>query len=122
MKNQQLFMALGVFCFLGVIVVVAIVKYDTADEAMQVFAGLWGALGAGVGLVFAHFFTQGTMQKVMDSASATTDVAKGMTKQMDGQQEQIATMHEEMSAMRKDLVNAMGALEPDVARTIKGTS
>ena len=67
--------ALGIFGVLGAIVIAAIFSYDTADEAMTVFAGMWGALGAGVGLVFAYFFTRGPITEAKDMARDARDTA-----------------------------------------------
>ncbi len=67
--------ALGIFGVLGAIVIAAILRYDTADEAMTVFAGMWGALGAGVGLVFAYFFTRGPITEAKEMAHDAKDTA-----------------------------------------------
>jgi uncharacterized membrane protein HdeD (DUF308 family) len=78
--------ALGIFLVLGGIVITAIVKYDTPDEAMKVFAGLWGALGAGVGLLFAYFFTRGPLSEAKEmarDAKDTADSAMSMAKEID---------------------------------------
>lgn len=78
--------ALGIFVMLGGIVMTAIISYDTPDEAMKVFAGLWGALGAGVGLLFAYFFTRGPIgeaKEMAKDAKAIADSAMLMAKEID---------------------------------------
>lgn len=78
--------ALGIFGVLGAVVIAAIVRYETADEAMTVFAGMWGALGAGVGLLFGYFFTRGPVREAKEmakDASDKADIAMDMAKEID---------------------------------------
>jgi hypothetical protein len=76
--------ALGIFGVLGGIVIAAIIRYETPDEAMTVFGGVWGALGAGIGLVFAYFFTRGPIneaQKMAEKANAMAETANEMAEE-----------------------------------------
>jgi hypothetical protein len=68
----------------GGIVIAAIIRYETPDEAMTVFGGVWGALGAGIGLVFAYFFTRGPIneaQKMAEKANAMAETANEMAEE-----------------------------------------
>lgn len=77
--------ALTVFVLFGAIILSAIFRYETAEEAMRVFAGLWGAFGAGIGLLFGYFFTRGPMmeaKEMSDKAMGKADKAMNMTHEL----------------------------------------
>ncbi len=71
------------FLLFAAIIIAAIYRYDTAAEAMAVFGGLWGAFGAGIGLLFAYFFTRGPITEAKVMATKAMDKASDASSKAD---------------------------------------
>jgi hypothetical protein len=131
-KWPSALVALGVFALIGTIVVTAILKYATVDEAMTVFSGLWGALGAGVGLLFAYFFTRGTVQQAQTTAIAAKEssddahkmaqsamaLTSSMKDELVASRQQMAEMYRGMKNTNQTLLGAVAEMEPNQAKSL----
>src|SRR5215210_3907473 len=84
--------ALGILLLIGAMSVTAIIRYDTVEEALQIWSAVTGLLGVVTGAVVAYFFTRGTVETARQSAQ--------------GLQEVVARAQEQEVALREALEEA----------------
>ena len=111
--------ALGILLLIGAMSVTAIIRYDTVEEALQIWSAVTGLLGVVTGAVVAYFFTRGTVETARQSAQ--------------GLQEVVATAQEEETALRKAfeeawlrvrenkdaLTTCMSRIDPELAQQLE---
>src|SRR3712207_8876806 len=91
--------ALGILLLIGAMSVTAIIRYDTVEEALQIWSAVTGLLGVVTGAVVAYFFTRGTVETARQSAQSLQEVAAT------AQEQQIALREAREEAGRREREN-----------------
>jgi hypothetical protein len=107
--------ALGILVLIGAMSVTAIIRYDTVEEALKIWAAVTGLLGVVTGAVVAYFFTRGTVETARQSAQSLQEVAE----RAQGEEVALREAREEAGQRLREnkdaLVIVMSRLEPNVA-------
>lgn len=98
--------AIAIVVVLGLLGGAAILRYAAAD-ALQIWAGLTGALGAVIGAIGTYFFTRETVRTAQDQAAAAVSAA--------------ALQEERASLAFRALTQTAGHLEPERWAHLKET-
>jgi len=111
--------ALGILLLIGAMSVTAIIRYDTVEEALQIWSAVTGLLGVVTGAVVAYFFTRGTVETARQSAQSLQEVAAT------AQEQQIALREAREEAGRRERENkdalamCMSRLDPPLAQQLE---
>lgn len=101
-ESQSVIVAVGLLAFIAVIIIAAIIRYKTADEALKIVATLSGVMGIVSGAFVSYFFTREPLQAAQRDA-ATYRV------QLAAAQNQVASLQAQYSEKAKDFAGLKDA-------------
>jgi uncharacterized integral membrane protein len=111
--------ALGILVLIGAMSVTAIVKYDTPEQALEIWTAVTGLLGVVTGAVVAYFFTRGQVETARESAQNLKELAATAQEQEAGLMKAREDDGQRVRENKDALTVCMSRIDPALAQDLE---
>ena len=118
-RSGAVAVALGVLVLIGAMSVTAIIRYETPEEALEIWSALTGLLGVVTGAIVAYFFTRGQVETARESARNLKDLAATAQAQEAGLMEAREDAGRRVRKNKDALTVCMGRIDPALAQELE---
>ena len=118
-RSGAVAVALGVLVLIGAMSVTAIIRYETPEEALEIWSALTGLLGVVTGAIVAYFFTRGQVETARESARNLKDLAATAQAQEAGLMEAREDAGRRVRKNKDALTVCMSRIDPALAQELE---